>query len=281
MFSYVLRKKDKGQEVARLQSKVGATADGDYGPKTEKAVKEYQEGNGLLVDGVAGPQTLGSLNIKVLPGIDLSSHNGTVDFKKVAATGVEYAWIKVTEGTTHQNPGFQKKFDDARKEGIMVGAYHFGRPDTSPNDPKDWEKEATNFLLQLEKAGLECGDLIPVLDVEKGMKTDDNHNCEWCLNWLEKVGNETNTRPLIYSARWAWQLYIMKADRELQDQLATYPLWLASYNEGIEPKRKTKLWNQWDVWQYTGSGAVSGVKGRCDINWMAGGQLDRLKVPNS
>jgi GH25 family lysozyme M1 (1,4-beta-N-acetylmuramidase) len=281
MFNYTLRRSDKGQEVTRLQSEVGATADGDYGPKTEKAVKEHQEDNGLLIDGIAGPQTLDSLGIKVLPGIDLSSHNGTVDFKKVAAAGVEYAWIKVTEGTTHQNPGFQKKFDDARKEGIMVGAYHFGRSDTSPNDPKDWEREATNFLLQLEKAGLECGDLIPVLDVENGMKTDDNHNCEWCLKWLEKVGNETNTRPAIYSARWAWQLYIMKADRGLQDQLATYPLWLASYNEGIEPKRKTKLWNQWDVWQYTGSGAVSGVKGRCDINWMAGGQLDRLKVPNS
>jgi len=277
-FKYTLRKDDKGQEVARLQIKIGATADGDFGPATKKSVEEYQEEKSLTVDGIAGPQTLGSLGIEVYPGIDLSSHNGTVDFKKVAAAGVKYVWIKVTEGSTHQNPGFQKKFDDAREAGLIVGAYHFGRPDTHYKLPNDWEKESTNFLLQLEKAGIEYGDLVPVLDVEKGMKTDDNYNCRWSLNWLERVGAETNTRPLIYTARWAWQLYIMKAKKELQKEIASYPVWLASYNSGVEPKRKTKLWNEWDVWQWTGSGDVPGVKGRCDQNWMAGDQLCKLRV---
>jgi len=280
MFNYVLRKGDKGQEVARLQSKIGAKADGDYGSKTEKAVKEYQQNSGLSVDGAAGPQTLSLLGIKVYSGVDLSSHNGVVDFKEMAKAGVKYAWIKVSEGTTHVNPGYQKKFDDARDAGIIVGAYHFGRPDTYYKDKKDWEKEADNFLKQLDKAGLECNDLVPVLDVENGMKTDDNYNCKWYLNWLEKVGNETNTKPLVYSARWAWQLYIMKAEQELQQKVASYPLWLASYNSGVEPKRKTKLWDHWDVWQWTGSGDVPGVKGRCDINWMAGGQLEKLRVPS-
>ena len=230
------------------------------------------------MDGIAGPQTLGSLGIEVYPGIDLSSHNGTVDFKKVAAAGVKYVWIKITEGSTHQNPGFQKKFDDAREAGLIVGAYHFGRPDTYHGLPKDWENEATNFLLQLEKAGIEYGDLFPVLDVEKGMKTDDNYNCRWCLNWLERVGAETNTRPLIYTARWAWQMYIMKAKKELQEDIASYPVWLASYNSGVEPKRKTTLWDTWDVWQWSGSGTVPGVKGKCDQNWMAGDQLCKLRV---
>ena len=280
MFNYILRKGDKGQEVARLQSRIGAKADGDFGPKTEKAVKERQQNSGLLVDGIAGPHTLGMLGIKVYSGVDLSSHNGTVDFEKMAEAGVKYAWVKITEGTTHVNPGYQKKFDDARDAGVIVGAYHFGRPDTYYKDKKDWEKEADNFLKQLDKAGLEYNDLIPVLDVEKGMKTDDDHNCEWCLNWLDKVGKATATRPMIYTARWAWQLYIMKADKDLQKQIASYPLWLASYNSGVAPKRKTGLWDQWDVWQWTGHGSVPGVKGRCDQNWMAGGQLENLRVPN-
>jgi len=280
MFNYTLRKGNKGQEVARLQSKIGAKADGDFGPKTEKAVKGYQQNWGLSVDGIAGPNTLGLLSIKVYPGVDLSSWNGTVDFKKMATAGVKYAWVKTSEGTTHVNPGFEKKFEDARKASVIVGAYHFGRPDTSPNDPKDWEKEADNFLKQLDKVGLEYNDLIPVLDVEKGMKTDDNHNVEWCLKWLDKVGCETGTRPIIYTARWAWQLFIMRADKDKQKQLASYPLWLASYNSGVEPKRKTGLWKQWDIWQWTGSGKVPGAKGKCDQNWMAGGQLERLRVPN-
>jgi len=276
---YTLRKKDKGQEVKRLQKALSITTDGKFGSKTEKAVKEHQEEKGLVVDGLAGRRTLGSLKIEVFPAVDLSSYNGTVDFKKMKAAGVSLAWIKLTEGTTHRNPGYQLKFDSARKEGFSCGAYHFGRPDTYAGDPRDWEKEANNFLLQLEKAELKSGDLVPVLDVEKGMKTDDNHNVQWCLNWLEFVGNETCTTPLVYSARWAWQLYIMKAEKDIQQELAKYPLWLASYNKGIEPKRKTKLWDAWAVWQYTGYGKIDGCKGRVDLNWIAGAQLDKLRVP--
>ena len=278
-FIYTLRKGDEGQEVKRLQSKLPTVADGKFGSKTEAEVRAYQQHNGLGIDGIAGPQTLGNLGIEVFPGIDVSSHNGTIDFKKVREAGVRYAWIKITEGTTHQNPGFQKKFDDARDAGIIVGAYHFGRPDTYAGDSRDWEKEADNFLLQLEKAGLETGDMVPMLDVENGVKTDDSYNCEWYLNWLYKVGCETKVKPIVYTARWAWQLYVMKAEKELQNKIASYPLWLASYNSGVEPERTTTLWDEWDVWQWTGSGAVPGIRGDCDQNWMAGEQLDKLRVP--
>jgi len=278
-FKYILRKGDRGQEVARLQAKVGADIDGIFGSKTEAEVIDYQSANDLGVDGLAGPKTLGHMGNEVYPGIDLSSHNGEVDFSRVVRAGVKYAWIKVTEGTTHVNPGFQKKFEDARRAGLIVGAYHFARPDTYAGDPKDWKNEADNFLKQLEVVGLECGDLVPVVDLEQGLKTDDNHNCEWYLNWLDYVGCQTKTRPVVYTARWAWQLYIMKGSNELQNQLSTYPLWLASYNEGVQPERTTTLWNKWDIWQYTGSGTVPGVTGRCDQNWMAGGQLDKLRVP--
>lgn len=278
-FKYILRKGDRGQEVARLQAKVGAGIDGIFGSKTEAEVIDYQSANDLGVDGLAGPKTLGHMGNEVYPGIDLSSHNGEVDFTKVVRAGVKYAWIKVTEGTTHVNPGFQKKFEDARRAGLIVGAYHFARPDTYAGDPKDWKNEADNFLKQLEVAGLECGDLVPVVDLEQGLKTDDNYNCEWYLNWLDYVGCQTKTRPVIYTARWAWQLYIMKGSNELQNQLSTYPLWIASYNEGVQPERTPDIWNKWDVWQYTGSGTVPGVTGRCDQNWMAGGQLDKLRVP--
>ena len=278
-FKYILRKGDRGQEVARLQAKVGADIDGIFGSKTEAEVIDYQSANDLGVDGLAGPETLGHMGNEVYPGIDLSSHNGEVDFSKVVRAGVKYAWIKVTEGTTHVNPGFQKKFEDARRAGLIVGAYHFARPDTYAGDPKDWKNEADNFLKQLEVARLECGDLVPVVDLEQGLKTDDNYNCEWYLNWLDYVGCQTKTRPVVYTARWAWQLYIMKGSNELQNQLSTYPLWLASYNEGVQPERTPDIWNKWDVWQYTGSGTVPGVTGRCDQNWMAGGQLDKLRVP--
>lgn len=277
-FKYTLRKGDEGQEVRRLQSKLPVREDGKFGSKTERAVRDYQNHNNLVVDGLAGNQTLCSLGIPVLPGVDLSAWNGTVDFKKLKEAGVKYAIIKLTEGTTHRNRGFEKKYEDARKHGIAVGAYHFGRPDTYVNNPKDAEREAENFLLQLEKVGLESGDIIPTLDVEKGVKVDDNYNCDWIINWMDLVEKETNVKSMIYTARWAYQLYIMRADVSKQSKVASYPLWLASYNSGIAPKRKVKIWDNWDIWQYTGTGAVDGCKGRVDLNWMAGGQLEKLSV---
>ena len=51
----------KGDAVKRVQAKVGATQDGDFGPKTEALVKEWQKRNKLTVDGIVGPKTWGKM----------------------------------------------------------------------------------------------------------------------------------------------------------------------------------------------------------------------------
>lgn len=57
----VLRKGSKGEGVKLMQEALGIGADGDFGPGTERALKEWQAANGLVADGVAGPATLGKL----------------------------------------------------------------------------------------------------------------------------------------------------------------------------------------------------------------------------
>ena len=210
MKQYTLRNGDKGQEVKKLQLAIGnLLADGDFGPATESAVKSYQSSQGLVSDGIAGTKTLTSLEIPVEIGVDLSRHNGDVDFVTMANAGVKYAWIKCTEGTTHVNPGYELKFRQAREAGIQVGGYHFSRPDTYPS-LQDAIDESLNFLGALSKVGFYKGDLLPVLDVE------------------------------------------------------------------AEPERMASLWDEWDVWQWTGSGSVPGVVGKCDINWCSAGMLPAL-----
>jgi putative chitinase len=56
-----LRRGSKGEEVKRMQAKLGLSADGDFGPGTEAALKKWQSANGLTADGVAGPKTLSKL----------------------------------------------------------------------------------------------------------------------------------------------------------------------------------------------------------------------------
>jgi putative chitinase len=56
-----LRRGSKGDDVKKMQVKLGLTADGDFGPGTEAALKKWQAANGLAADGVAGPKTLAKL----------------------------------------------------------------------------------------------------------------------------------------------------------------------------------------------------------------------------
>jgi putative chitinase len=56
-----LRRGSKGEQVKRMQAKLGLAADGDFGPGTEAALKKWQAANGLTADGVAGPKTLAKL----------------------------------------------------------------------------------------------------------------------------------------------------------------------------------------------------------------------------
>jgi putative chitinase len=56
-----LRRGSKGDDVKKMQAKLGLSADGDFGPGTEAALKKWQTANGLTADGVAGPKTLAKL----------------------------------------------------------------------------------------------------------------------------------------------------------------------------------------------------------------------------
>ena len=60
----MLKRGDRGSAVAILQQRLGITADGVFGPMTERAVRRYQRRHGLVPDGVVGPITRGSLGLE-------------------------------------------------------------------------------------------------------------------------------------------------------------------------------------------------------------------------
>ena len=62
----ILKRGLKGAPVKRLQEKLGIAADGDFGPGTEQAVKDFQAANGLAVDGIAGPDTFTAMGLPEL-----------------------------------------------------------------------------------------------------------------------------------------------------------------------------------------------------------------------
>ena len=59
----ILKKGSRGQQVKDLQEFLEITADGDFGPGTEKAVKAWQSANGLTADGIVGPRTWDAMGL--------------------------------------------------------------------------------------------------------------------------------------------------------------------------------------------------------------------------
>jgi GH25 family lysozyme M1 (1,4-beta-N-acetylmuramidase) len=96
-------------------------------------------------------------------GIDVSSHDhnlGPIDWNAMAADGNKFAYIKATEGRTYLNPYFNEDYTAAKKAGLLVGAYHFARPDS-----RDPITEA-NFFIDNAQWVKDSQTLIPFLDFE-------------------------------------------------------------------------------------------------------------------
>ena len=104
------------------------------------------------------PHTVPGFSDYEIVGIDVSAHNGDIDFDRVKAEGIEFVFIKATEGSTFKDKRFVDNVRKARKAGLKVGAYHFFRFDTPGY------MQGLNFVNSIHGRNL---DLPAVIDIEE------------------------------------------------------------------------------------------------------------------
>ncbi len=199
----------------------------------------------------------------MLSGIDVSHFQGQIDWKKVAASGVSFAFIKATEGTTFQDPQFQANWAGARDVGIIRGAYHFFRTELPAQQQADF------FLSTVGATPLGAGgssDLAPVLDCElppQWESFDVEERYRMMDTWLTTVQSALSLDPIIYlSPSFATDVLVN------HEGLALWPLWVAHYTTQTVP-RIPKPWKTWMFWQ-KGKKPVPGIKGAVDYNLFNG-----------
>mgnify|MGYP003425292255 FL=1 len=178
------------------------------------------------VPGLANEAGNNSQNI--LRGIDVASWQGTPDWRAVAASGISFAITKATEGVGYLNPTFARNWLEIRAAGIVRGAYHFAELGT--NTP---EAEADYFLANVRRVGgLAEGDLLALdLEDKDGSLKRANDVGGWALSWLRYVERQTGVAPLLYTA----PNVITEHSLFGYPALPHYPLWLASYRDGVPP----------------------------------------------
>ncbi|GAV11274.1 GH25 family lysozyme [Paenibacillus sp. NAIST15-1] len=194
-----------------------------------------------------------SRNKANLIGIDVSHHNGSIDWNKVIAD-VKYVFIKASEGVGYKDPNLTLNATGAEKVNLPKGFYHYARPETG-NSAKS---EAQSFVDSIKGFKAE---LPHVLDLEgAAANLGKEALTKWAVEWLEEVQKLTGHKVMLYTGASFAKTYCGTA-------LGRYPLWVAHYG-GVDTPMNNSIWSKWAVFQFTETGRVSGINGNVDINVM-------------
>ena len=186
-----------------------------------------------------------------LKGIDVSEWQGTIDWRKVAKDGVQFAVIHAGYGRelSQKDKYFERNYAGARAAGIKVGAFWYSYADSVARA----EQEARTCLKVLDGKHLD----LPVFfdqEYEPGiLKLSTKTRTDIVLKFLETI--KAAGRPCGLYSSTDFITTKLQANR-----LTAYPLWIAEY--GSKLHYTGKVW----AWQYTDKGRVAGIKGRVDMD---------------
>ena len=200
-------------------------------------------------------------------GIDVSHHQGAINWRRVAAAGKRFAFIRASAGTLTADTTYAANLSGARAEGLAVGSYHFANPDTAAGDAGN---EAAWFL---QNASIASGDLLPVLDLEVSNGLGPAALTAWAQTWLSQVTAETGVRPIIYTNPNFWVTSMTDTDWFASNCYTV--LWVAHWTTASQPIVPAANWagHGWSFWQYSSTGRVRGISGAVDLNRYNGSAL--------
>jgi len=195
-------------------------------------------------------------------GIDVSQWQGDIDWDKVRRAGVDFAFIKATEGGDHLDHRFLQNWEAAKRAGVPRGAYHFVYWCRPAHEQALW------FMLNVPA---DPTALPPVLDVEWNAhsstcpsRIDPARAREMITVMLNAMEAHTGQKPILYTDR------VFHA-QVLEGHFEDYYFWLRSV--AAEPQEIFHK-RRWLFWQFTTTGRVPGIEGDVDRNVFNGRSKD-------
>lgn len=182
-------------------------------------------------------------------GIDVSKHNGTIDWQKVKDSGVEFAIIRAGYGksASQKDVQFERNYAECKRLGIPVGVYWYSYALT----PAEAEAEARIFLQTIAGKQFE----FPVwFDIEErkafntGMK-----NCSAMIRAFCGTMEQAGYWCGIYCSTSAIRAYI---DADTQKR---YSMWVAEWGNKLN-------YSGASIWQYSSKGKINGISGNVDLD---------------
>ncbi|MEM7184665.1 MAG: GH25 family lysozyme [Spirochaetota bacterium] len=196
-------------------------------------------------------------------GIDISHHQGKIDWQKAEGYGLSFVYIKATEGEDYQDPRFQENWQGAGSLSLAKGAYHFF------TFCKSGEVQAKNFIATVPVVK----DSLPhVVDLEFGGNCKARPSKAKLLSELQIFSNailqKYGRRPIIYVTKDAYNIYLTNA-------LPKHKIWFRNifFQPGKLPDGR-----KWDIWQFSNRGRIPGITGPVDLNVFHGKEEAFVKL---
>ena len=195
-------------------------------------------------------------------GIDTSVWQGDIDWPTARDNGVNFAFLKATEGGDLVDPAFARNWRAAAAAGVPRGAYHFFYHCRPASEQARW------FIAHVPKVP---GALPPVLDIEWTPQSptcpDKRPAAEVQAEarvFLRAITAHYGQRPILYTT-------VDFYEENRLWQVSGVDFWLrstAAHPSDVYPGQ------HWLIWQYSGTGTVPGIRGEVDLNAYAGGRRD-------
>ncbi|OPZ84451.1 MAG: Lysozyme M1 precursor [Firmicutes bacterium ADurb.Bin419] len=183
-------------------------------------------------------------------GLDVSNHQGVIDWRKVESQNFSFVYIKATEGKDYIDKFFKDNWINSKQAGLRTGAYHFFTFGSKGIE------QAMNFINIVPN---DNDSLPPVIDVEFGGNSKDIPDREQLKNelkvFIEQIQSNYNRIPIIYVTYEAYSMYI-------QDDFKECKIWIRDIFK--YPQLKDN--REWAIWQYCNRGRVEGIDGFVDLN---------------
>ncbi|WP_434302668.1 GH25 family lysozyme [Clostridium botulinum] len=182
-----------------------------------------------------------------MKGIDISMHNGNINFNAVKNAGYNVVIIKATEGIQYVDPFLNTHYNGARSQGLNIGFYHFMSEKTDP------AQQAVDFWNVIKDKQF---NVIPTLDIEtNNMGISAKAISDRCIQFLTKFKALSGYDCLIYTGGCFGR-------DNLDSRVKKYKGWIAHY--GVNTPMQTGFAVVGH--QYTEDGRINGVGTRVDLN---------------
>lgn len=206
---------------------------------------------------------------EIRQGIDVSYHNGSIDFNAVKKAGVEFVIIRVgyrgygTSGSLNADTDFAKNMKNAAAAGLPIGVYFYSQALTEAeaiaeanytlNKIKGYQITLP-VIFDYEFAGVSSGRLDSAWKNKTITKEQMTNNTLAFCKTIEDAGYE----PMVYANKSFLSDNIDHTVIEDND----YPVWLAHYTT------KTTYTGDYNIWQFSSTGKINGISTNVDCNFM-------------